>query len=107
MAAGSDVTPTGLNMVSDALNLPAAAAQQERLLICRAEVGRRLQTSHGINPQKIALRKSTFHIANVGWNNNSNLNPAEPWRFMNYFLVVVKAIKKNKLITSGLKLTMQ
>lgn len=53
------------------------------------------------------LRKSTFHIASVGWNNNFNLNPAEPWGFMNYSLVVVKAIKKNMLITNELKLTTQ
>lgn len=48
-----------------------------------------------------------FHIARVGWNNNLNLNPAEPQRVMNYFLVVMKAIKKNKQFTSGLKLTTQ
>lgn len=99
------MSPTGLNTVSNALNPPAAAAQQERLHICRAEVGRRLQTSRGIHPQKMPLRKSTFHIASVGWNKNFNLNPAVPRRFMNYFLVVMKAIKKYKLITSGLKLT--
>lgn len=65
------------------------------------------QTSHGINPQKVPLRKSTFHIARVYWNNNFNLNLAEPWRFMSYFQVVMNAIKKNKLITSALKLTTQ
>lgn len=63
-----------------------------------------MQTSHGINPQKVPLRKSTFHIASVYWNNNFNLNLAEPRRFMSYFLVVMNAIKKNKLITSVLKL---
>lgn len=46
-----------------------------------------------------------FHIANVGWNNNFNLKPAESHRVMNYFLVVVKAIKKSKQFTIGLKLT--
>lgn len=44
-----------------------------------------------------------FHIASVGWNNN--FKPAEPRRVMNYFLLFVKAIKKNKQFTSGLKLT--
>lgn len=102
-AARSDMSPMGLIMISDALNPLAAAAQQERLHICRAEVGWKLQTSCGINPRKIPPRKSTFHIASAGWNNNFNLNPAEPQRF----LVVVKAIKKNKLITSGFKLTTQ
>lgn len=57
--------------------------------------------------QKRPPRKSMFHIPSVGWNNNFNLNPAEPWRVMNYFLAVVKAIKKNKQFTSGLKLTTQ
>lgn len=45
MAAGNDMSPMGLNTVSNVPNLLAAVTQQERLHVCRAEVGRKLQTS--------------------------------------------------------------
>ena len=51
----------GLNTVGDALYPPAAAAQEKRLHICGAEVGRRLQASRGINPPKMPLGKK--HIS--------------------------------------------
>lgn len=103
------MSPVGLNMVNDALNLPAAAAAQEqRLHICRADGGKEAASITWMRtPKDAPIWKSMLHTASVCWSHDFNLNSAETWRCMNYFLVVMKAIKKDKLITSGLKLATQ
>lgn len=105
------MSPRGLNTVSAAWRQPPISASccpaGEDAHLHAWGGKERMQISLQIHSQKRPLRKSMFHIARVGWNNNLNLNPAEPQRVMNYFLVVMKAIKKNKQFTSGLKLTTQ
>lgn len=100
----------GLNTVNDALNLPAAAAaaQKQRLHNCRADGGKEAPSITWMKtPKDAPIWKSMLHTASVCWSHDFNLNSAEPWKCMNYFLVVMKAIKKYKLITSGLKLATQ